>query len=128
MKEGEILGFIGANGAGKPTLGLAPVILDDISDGIEEIRDTGVTVVLCEQSVTVAMDHAERVYLLENGRFEREGDPAELRGDDDTGKRTSVGNENRPQDFSISPKLRRASRRSAFRSAGAIQPSRIENL
>ncbi|WP_430504574.1 ABC transporter ATP-binding protein [Haloparvum sp. PAK95] len=66
----------------EPTLGLAPVILDDISEGIEEIRESGVTVVLCEQNVTFAMDHAERVYLLENGRFEREGDPDELRGDD----------------------------------------------
>ncbi|UPW02311.1 ABC transporter ATP-binding protein [Halorussus gelatinilyticus] len=66
----------------EPTLGLAPVILEDISDGIEEIRDAGVTVVLCEQNVTFAMDHADRVYLLENGRFEREGTPDTLRGDE----------------------------------------------
>ncbi|WP_435180078.1 ABC transporter ATP-binding protein [Halorussus sp. AFM4] len=66
----------------EPTLGLAPVILEDISDGIEEIRESGVTVVLCEQNVTFAMDHADRVYLLENGRFEREGPPETLRGDE----------------------------------------------
>ncbi|WP_162829393.1 ABC transporter ATP-binding protein [Halorussus rarus] len=66
----------------EPTLGLAPVILEDISDGIEEIRESGVTVVLCEQNVTFAMDHADRVYLLENGRFEREGAPETLRGDE----------------------------------------------
>jgi len=66
----------------EPTLGLAPVVLDDISDGIDRIRDAGVTVVLCEQNVTFAMDHADRVYLLENGRFEREGRPEALRGDE----------------------------------------------
>ena len=66
----------------EPTLGLAPVVLDDISDGIEQIRDAGVTVVLCEQNVTFAMDHADRIYLLENGRFEREGAPETLRGDE----------------------------------------------
>ena len=66
----------------EPTLGLAPVVLDDISDGIERIREEGVTVVLCEQNVTFAMEHADRVYLLENGRIEREGHPEELRGDE----------------------------------------------
>ena len=66
----------------EPTLGLAPVILEDISDGIEQIRAEGVTVLLCEQNVTFAMEHADRVYLLENGRFEREGVPETLRGDE----------------------------------------------
>ncbi|MFB6269607.1 MAG: ABC transporter ATP-binding protein [Halobacterium sp.] len=66
----------------EPTLGLAPVILDDISEAIEGIREDGVTVLLAEQNVTFAMDHADHVYLLENGRIEREGDPETLRGDD----------------------------------------------
>jgi branched-chain amino acid transport system ATP-binding protein len=66
----------------EPTLGLAPVVLEDISDGIERIREEGVTVVLCEQNVTFAMEHADRVYLLENGRIEREGRPETLRGDE----------------------------------------------
>lgn len=66
----------------EPTLGLAPVILEDISDAIEEIRDDGVTVLLCEQNVTFAMNHADRIYLLENGRIEKDGTPEDLRGDD----------------------------------------------
>ncbi|WP_440008197.1 ABC transporter ATP-binding protein [Halomicrococcus sp. SG-WS-1] len=66
----------------EPTLGLAPVVVEDISDGIEQIRDAGVTVLLCEQNVTFAIDHADRIYLLENGRIEREGTPATLRGDE----------------------------------------------
>ncbi|MFC7165166.1 ABC transporter ATP-binding protein [Halospeciosus flavus] len=66
----------------EPTLGLAPVILQDISDGIEEIRESGVTILLTEQNVTFTMNHADRVYLLEQGRVEREGHPDELRGDE----------------------------------------------
>ncbi|PSP97719.1 ABC transporter ATP-binding protein [Halobacteriales archaeon QS_5_70_17] len=66
----------------EPTLGLAPVILEDISDAIEEINDEGVTVLLFEQNVTFAMNHADRIYLLENGEVVREGSPGELRGDD----------------------------------------------
>ncbi|WP_433629569.1 ABC transporter ATP-binding protein [Halomicrococcus sp. NG-SE-24] len=66
----------------EPTLGLAPVILQDISDGLDTIRDSGVTVLLAEQNVTFTMNHADRVYLLENGTIEREGDPETLRGDE----------------------------------------------
>ena len=66
----------------EPTLGLAPVILEDIAAAIDDIRDSGVTVLLAEQNVTFAMDHADRIYLLENGRVERTGTPDELRGDE----------------------------------------------
>jgi branched-chain amino acid transport system ATP-binding protein len=66
----------------EPTLGLAPVVIEDISGGIERIREAGVTVLLCEQNVTFAMDHADHIYLLENGELVREGDPETLRGDE----------------------------------------------
>ena len=66
----------------EPTLGLAPVILEDISEGIDEIERAGVSILLCEQNVTFAMQHADRIYLLENGRIEREGTPETLEGDD----------------------------------------------
>jgi len=66
----------------EPTLGLAPVILEDISEGIDSIREAGVTVLLCEQNVTFALQHADRVLLLENGEFVRSGTPGELRTDD----------------------------------------------
>jgi len=66
----------------EPTLGLAPVVLEDISDGIDQIQEEGVSILLCEQNVTFAMQHADRIYLLENGRIEREGTPETLRGDD----------------------------------------------
>ncbi|ODR79523.1 ABC transporter ATP-binding protein [Haladaptatus sp. W1] len=66
----------------EPTLGLAPVILQDISAGLEAIRNSGVTILLAEQNVTFTMNHADRVYLLENGTIEREGDPEALQGDE----------------------------------------------
>jgi|AntDeeMinimDraft_5_1070356.scaffolds.fasta_scaffold05116_4 branched-chain amino acid transport system ATP-binding protein len=66
----------------EPTLGLAPVVLDDISDGLDRIQDAGVTILLCEQNVTFAMDHADRIALLENGEIVREGTPSELREDE----------------------------------------------
>ena len=66
----------------EPTLGLAPVILQDISDGIERIREEGLSILLCEQNVTFTIDHADRIYLLENGEITREGDPETLRDDE----------------------------------------------
>jgi branched-chain amino acid transport system ATP-binding protein len=66
----------------EPTLGLAPVILEDISEGIRAIQDAGVTILLCEQNVTFALKHADRINLLENGEFVRKGTPEEMRGDD----------------------------------------------
>ncbi|MFB6084218.1 MAG: ABC transporter ATP-binding protein [Halorientalis sp.] len=66
----------------EPTLGLAPVILEDISEGIDRIQEEGVTILLCEQNVTFAMNHADRINLLENGEIVRQGPPEELRDDD----------------------------------------------
>jgi len=66
----------------EPSLGLAPVVRQDISDGLDRIRAEGVTVLLCEQNVRFALEHADHVYLLENGRVQREGDPDAL-GDDE---------------------------------------------
>jgi len=66
----------------EPTLGLAPVILEDIRDGIDRVREAGVSILLCEQNVTFAMEHADRIYLLENGRVERESTPETLAGDE----------------------------------------------
>jgi len=66
----------------EPTLGLAPVILDDISVALDRIVDEGVTVLLTEQNVVFALDHADRIFLLENGRLVKSGPVEEIRGDD----------------------------------------------
>ncbi|WP_435196917.1 ABC transporter ATP-binding protein [Natronomonas sp. EA1] len=67
----------------EPTLGLAPVILDDISRGIDRIMEEDpITILLTEQNVTFAFKHSDRLYLLENGEVVRTGTPNELKGDD----------------------------------------------
>lgn len=61
----------------EPTLGLAPVILEQISKALERLRQTtSITVLLGEQNVTFALPHADRVYVLEHARIVWEGDPA----------------------------------------------------
>jgi ABC-type branched-subunit amino acid transport system ATPase component len=60
----------------EPTLGLAPVIMEQISKAIERLRQTTeITVLLGEQNVTFALPHADRVYVLEHGRIAWEGEP-----------------------------------------------------
>jgi branched-chain amino acid transport system ATP-binding protein len=61
----------------EPTLGLAPVILEQISKALEKLRTTTpITVLLGEQNVTFALPHADRVYVLEHARIVWEGEPA----------------------------------------------------
>jgi branched-chain amino acid transport system ATP-binding protein len=64
----------------EPTLGLAPVIIEDIGEALEEfIELTGLTIVLCEQNASFAMKHADKVFILEEGKAEQELTPEELR-------------------------------------------------
>jgi branched-chain amino acid transport system ATP-binding protein len=60
----------------EPTLGLAPVILEQLSKALEKLRQTtDITVLLGEQNVTFALPHADRVYVLEHAHIVWEGDP-----------------------------------------------------
>ena len=65
----------------EPSLGLAPVVLEDISRGIDQIQSNGITMLLFEQNITFALDHADYVYLMENGKIEKEGTPDEMADD-----------------------------------------------
>jgi branched-chain amino acid transport system ATP-binding protein len=61
----------------EPTLGLAPVVMEQISKALGRLRQTTeITVLLGEQNVTFALPHADRVYVLEHGRIVWEGDPS----------------------------------------------------
>ena len=61
----------------EPTLGLAPVILEQLSKALERLRETTpITVLLGEQNVTFALPHADRVYVLEHARIIWQGPPA----------------------------------------------------
>jgi branched-chain amino acid transport system ATP-binding protein len=63
------------------SLGLAPVIVDQLLAVLAEIRKAGVTVLLVEQDVFAAFSVADRGYVMETGRIVREGPVSELASD-----------------------------------------------
>jgi branched-chain amino acid transport system ATP-binding protein len=70
----------------EPTLGLAPVILEQLSRALARLRETTpITVLLGEQNVTFALPHADRVYVLEHARVVWEGDPGRFAEEMGTG-------------------------------------------
>jgi len=70
----------------EPTLGLAPVILEQLSKALGQLRETTpITVLLGEQNVTFALPHADRVYVLEHARVVWEGDPGRFAAEMGTG-------------------------------------------
>ena len=62
----------------EPSLGLAPIIIQQIFDIIEQLRKDGVTVFLVEQNANQALKLADRAYVLENGRIVMQGTGADL--------------------------------------------------
>jgi len=63
------------------SLGLAPVVVDELLAALLEVRRRGVTVLLVEQDVFAAFSIADRAYVLETGRIVREGRAADLAQD-----------------------------------------------
>jgi branched-chain amino acid transport system ATP-binding protein len=66
----------------EPSLGLAPLLVDQIFDLASRIRERGVTVLLADQNVRHALDIADYLYVLGNGSVVLEGRSESLRGDD----------------------------------------------
>jgi branched-chain amino acid transport system ATP-binding protein len=62
----------------EPSLGLAPVVIDELYDRIAEIKQTGKAILLVEESASRVEGLADRLYLLENGEIVRQGDPSAL--------------------------------------------------
>ena len=60
------------------SLGLAPMVVDSLLDLISQINRKGTTVLLVEQDVQVALEHAHRGYVLETGRIVQSSPAAEL--------------------------------------------------
>ncbi|MBI3015485.1 MAG: ABC transporter ATP-binding protein [Candidatus Tectomicrobia bacterium] len=62
----------------EPSLGLAPILVQQIFDTIRHIHEEGVTLLLIEQNVRRALSIADRAYVLENGRIVLNGTGQEL--------------------------------------------------
>ena len=63
----------------EPSLGLAPILVDQIFELLARLREQGTTILLVEQNVHRALELADRAYVLAGGGIEREGPAAELR-------------------------------------------------
>ena len=67
----------------EPSLGLAPLLVQEVIDRVARIRSEGVTVLIVEQNVQQTLKFADRGYVLENGRLALSGSAAELRASDE---------------------------------------------
>ena len=67
----------------EPSMGLAPILVQEIFDIIKVFNETGTTVLLVEQNASMALSVADRGYVLETGRVVKTGTGAELLVDDD---------------------------------------------
>lgn len=66
----------------EPSLGLAPIIVEEIFELILRIQKDGKTVLLIEQNANMALQISDRAYLLENGVIVKTGTGQELKNDD----------------------------------------------
>ena len=66
----------------EPSLGLAPVLVDEVLDTVRKLKEEGMTILLVEQNVREALDLADRGYILQTGRIVGEGTGAELMASD----------------------------------------------
>jgi branched-chain amino acid transport system ATP-binding protein len=62
----------------EPSLGLAPKLVDTIYERLHALRERGLTALLVEQTTSYALELADRVYVLENGRIVLEGTGEDL--------------------------------------------------
>ena len=70
----------------EPSMGLAPILVEQIFDIIKELHAAGVTILLVEQNAQMALSIADRAYVLETGRVSKTGPANELLHDDDVRK------------------------------------------
>ena len=66
----------------EPSMGLAPILVDQIFEIIKELHSMGTTILLVEQNAQVALSIADRAYVLETGKVSMEGDAQMLLADD----------------------------------------------
>ena len=70
----------------EPSMGLAPILVQQIFDIIKELHEAGTTILLVEQNAEMALRIADRAYVLESGRITLSGTGAELAQSDSVKK------------------------------------------
>ena len=70
----------------EPSMGLAPILVDQIFDIIKELHASGTTILLVEQNARKALQIADRAYVLETGSITLSGTGAELASSEDVKK------------------------------------------
>ena len=66
----------------EPSLGLGPIIIENLFRVLHDINAEGVTILLVEQNAVMALEYAHRAYVLENGRVTLSGPSSELARDE----------------------------------------------
>ncbi len=66
----------------EPSLGLAPIVVSEIARTIRELASRGLTIMLVEQNAAMALELADRAYLLESGHISLHGTAADLQKTD----------------------------------------------
>ena len=70
----------------EPSMGLAPILVDQIFDIIQELHKAGTTILLVEQNARKALQVADRAYVLETGKITLSGTGTELESSDEVRK------------------------------------------
>lgn len=70
----------------EPSMGLAPLLMQDLFESLEEINREGTTILLVEQNARMALQFAQRGYVLENGSIVLEGSSEKLAADPEVKK------------------------------------------
>lgn len=75
----------------EPSMGLAPLLVEQIFEIVLKLNQAGTTILLVEQNAQMALSIANRAYVLETGKIIKEGDADALLSDDDV-RRAYLGN------------------------------------
>lgn len=70
----------------EPSMGLSPLLVQEIFDIIKEVNEQGITILLVEQNAKMALKIANRAYVLETGKIKLSGDAKELLRNDEVRK------------------------------------------
>lgn len=70
----------------EPSLGLAPIIVDEVFSTIQKLNDEGITILLVEQNVASSLEIADRVFVIETGENVMSGTGEEMKHNDELQK------------------------------------------